>query len=439
MPKITDFSLHDLRFPTSKTMAGSDAMNPDGDYSAAYVELHTDDPDLSGHGYTFTIGRGNDLCLAAMDKLAPKLVGVELSEMTANLGKWWRVLAGDTQMRWVGPEKGVTHLALAGVMNAVWDMWGKSEGKPVWRLAAEMPAEQLADTVDYRHISDAITRDEAVAIIAANHQHREARIAELIARGYPAYTTSAGWLGYSDEKIRTLCRQAIADGWNAIKIKVGRDLKDDIRRCRVVREEIGPDRLMMIDANQVWEIDQAIDWVKALAGSNPYWIEEPVSPDDILGHRRIKEAIAPIKVATGEHCHNRIMFKQFLQADALDIVQFDNCRLGSVNETLAVQLMAAKFGTPVCPHAGGVGLCEVGQHVAMMDYLCVSGRMDDRMLEHAGQLQEHFVNPIRIEGGRYMVPEQPGFSTEIKLQSRKDYSYPEGSYWRGEMDSRAGA
>jgi L-fuconate dehydratase len=349
------------------------------------------------------------------------------------------VLAGDTQMRWVGPEKGVTHLALAGVMNAVWDMWGKSEGKPVWRLAAEMPAEQLADTVDYRHISDAITRDEAVAIIAANHQHREARIAELIARGYPAYTTSAGWLGYSDEKIRTLCRQAIADGWNAIKIKVGRDLKDDIRRCRVVREEIGPDRLMMIDANQVWEIDQAIDWVKALAGSNPYWIEEPVSPDDILGHRRIKEAIAPIKVATGEHCHNRIMFKQFLQADALDIVQFDNCRLGSVNETLAVQLMAAKFGTPVCPHAGGVGLCEVGQHVAMMDYLCVSGRMDDRMLEHAGQLQEHFVNPIRIEGGRYMVPEQPGFSTEIKLQSRKDYSYPEGSYWRGEMDSRAQA
>ena len=432
MPKITDFSLYDLRFPTSKTMAGSDAMNPDGDYSAAYVELITDDPALSGHGYTFTIGRGNDLCLAAMEKLATKLVGVELSEMTPNLGKWWRVLAGDTQMRWVGPEKGVTHLALAGVMNAVWDLWGKSEGKPVWRLAAELPAEQLADTVDYRHISDAITRNEAVAIIAANQRHREARIAELIELGYPAYTTSAGWLGYSDEQIRTLCREAIADGWNAIKIKVGRDLEDDIRRCRVVRDEIGPDRLFMIDANQVWEIDQAIEWVKALADTDPYWIEEPVSPDDILGHRRIKEAVSPIKVATGEHGHNRIMFKQFLQADALDIVQFDNCRLGSVNETLAVQLMAAKFGKPVCPHAGGIGLCEVGQHIAMIDFLCVSGRMDDRMLEHAGHLHEHFVNPIRIKQGRYLTPELPGFSTEIKAESRAEYSYPDGSYWQRE-------
>lgn len=430
MPQIIDFSVLDLRFPTSTTLAGSDAINPDPDYSAAYIILDTDDPNLSGHGYTFTIGRGNDLCAEAMRQLASKLVGVDLTDMTSELGRWWRMLAADTQMRWVGPEKGVTHLALAGVMNAVWDLWAKSEGKPVWLLAAEMPPEQLAAVIDYRHITDAITRDEAIEIFSRNQESVAERISILRDSGYPAYTTSAGWLGYPDDKIRRLCREALDDGWEAIKIKVGRSLEDDIRRCRIVRDEIGPDRLLMIDANQVWEVDEAIEWVNALRDANPFWIEEPVSPDDILGHQRIKQAVSPINVATGEHAHNRIMFKQFLQADALDIVQFDNCRLASVNETLAVQLMASKFGKPVCLHAGGVGLCETGQHVAMIDFLCVSGTMDGRMLEHAGPLHGKFVNPIQLCNGRYMAPEAPGFSTEMKAGPRAEYSYPDGSYWR---------
>ena len=420
----------DIRFPTSRWLDGSDAMNPDPDYSAAYVILHTDNPSLSGHGFTFTIGRGTDLCVSAIRALAPLVEGRLLAEICADMGVFWRSLAGDSQMRWLGPEKGIVHLALAAVVNATWDLWAKAEAKPLWRLIADLAPSELARTIDYRHITDALTPAEAEDMVALAQARRPRIEPEILGRGYPAYTTSAGWLGYPDDKIRTLCAAAVADGWDAIKMKVGRDLEDDRRRCAIVRDAIGPDRLMMIDANQVWEVDQAIAHVRALAPFDPYWIEEPVSPDDILGHAMVRRGVSPVRVATGEHAHNRVMFKQLLQADAIDVVQFDCCRLGGVNEALAVFLLAAKFGKPVCQHAGGVGLCEVGQHLAFADALSLSGRLDDRRLEHAGHLHEHFRDPIRIRAGRYLAPDQPGFSTEILPQSRSKFAYPGGSAWR---------
>ncbi len=404
-------------------------MNPDPDYSAAYAVLRTDG-DQEGHGFTFTIGRGNELCVAAIRALAPLVVGTRLDSITADFGGFWRRLAGDSQLRWTGPEKGVIHLGLAAIVNAIWDLWGKTEGKPVWRLVTDLSPEQFVSLIDFRHIRDVLDPAQALAIRQAAVAGRDAREAALLADGYPAYTTSAGWLGYSDDRIRALCRQAVADGWGAIKIKVGRDLADDRRRCRIVREEIGPDRLLMIDANQVWEVDEAVEWVNALADCDPYWIEEPVSPDDILGHRTVAQGVRPIRVATGEHAHNRVMFKQMLQADAIDVVQFDNCRLGGLNEALAVMLLAAKFGKPVCPHAGGVGLCEYAQHLSMIDYLCVSGSSEGRMTEHAGQLHEHFVDPIRIEQGRYRAPTRPGFSAELKVGSITEHQFPDGIVWR---------
>ena len=418
----------DIRFPTSRWLDGSDAMNPDPDYSAAYVILHTDQVGLAGHGFTFTIGRGNEICLAAIGALARLVEGRTLEDITADMGGFWRALAGDSQLRWLGPEKGVVHLALAAVVNAVWDLWGKVEGKPVWRLIADMEPQAIVRLIDFRHITDALEPAEAMDIVAAAQAGRGVMEAKLLQDGYPAYTTSAGWLGYPDDKIRTLCAEAVADGWGAIKMKVGRDLADDVRRCRIVREAIG-DRLLMVDANQVWEVGQAIDHVRALAPFEPYWIEEPISPDDILGHATVRRGVAPTKVATGEHGANRIIFKQFLQADALDVVQFDCCRLGGVNEALAVLLLAAKFRKPVCQHAGGVGLCEVGQHLAMVDALCVSGSLEGRMLEHSGHLHEHFVDPIRVAGGRYLAPTLAGFSTQMKAKSLEDYAFPGGAGW----------
>jgi len=425
---IESFEVFDVRFPTSRGLAGSDAMNPDPDYSAAYVVLRTSRPDLAGHGFTFTIGKGNDICVAAIRVIAPMLVGRTLEDVCSDMGGFWRSLAGDSQLRWLGPEKGVVHLALAAVINAVWDLWAKFEGKPVWRLIADLSPEDLVRAIDFRHITDALDRSEAVDIVRRAHAQRDAIAPILESKGYPAYTTSAGWLGYPDDKIKNLCAEAVADGWSAIKIKVGRDLDDDIRRCGIVRQAIG-ERLMMIDANQVWEVQEAIDHVRALARFEPYWIEEPVSPDDILGHTAVRRGVAPTRVATGEHAHNRVMFKQLLQADAIDVVQLDCCRLGGVNEALAVLLLAAKFGKPVCQHAGGVGLCEVGQHLAFADALCVSGSLENRMLEHAGHLHEHFVDPIRIEAGRYRVPDAPGFSTELKPGSLQDHIFPGGSVW----------
>jgi L-fuconate dehydratase len=420
----------DIRFPTSRFLDGSDAMNPDPDYSAAYVILSTSEPGLEGHGLAFTLGRGTDLVVAAIDALLPRVNGRSLDGIENDMAGFWRSLVGESQMRWLGPEKGVTHMATAAIVNAVWDLLAKRAGKPLWRYLADMPPEQIVAAIDFRHITDALPPSRALELLQRNLADKPARIARLEAEGHAAYTTSAGWLGYPDEKIRALATAAIADGWSAIKIKVGANLEDDIRRCATLRDVLGPDRLLMIDANQVWEVDQAIDWVTALKPFNPYWIEEPVSPDDILGHARIRKAVAPIRVVTGEHCHNRIMFKQFLQAGAIDVAQIDACRLGGVNEVLAVLLLAAAFDTPVCPHAGGVGLCEYVQHLSFFDAAAVASGPEGRMIEHAGHLHEHFVDPIRIKGGRYRAPQMPGFSVEMKAESRAAYAFPAGSAWR---------
>lgn len=428
--KITSVEAMDVRFPTSRLLDGSDAMNPDPDYSAAYVVLGTDDLRFEGHGFTFTIGRGNELCVAAIEAFRPLVEGRSLDEITADMAGFWRMLAGDSQLRWVGPEKGVVHLGLAAIINAIWDLWGKVEGKPVWRLVADLSPERFVSLIDFRHIQDALTPDEALGILRAREATKSERIARLEAEGYPAYTTSAGWLGYDDAKLHRLCREALAAGWESIKIKVGGNIDDDVRRCSIVRDAIGPDRRFMVDANQMWETTEAIQWMEKLAPFNPWWIEEPLSPDDILGHATVAAAVRPIRVATGEHAHNRIMFKQFFQADAIDAVQLDGCRLGGLNEVLAVLLLAAKFGKPVCPHAGGVGLCEVVQHISMIDYVCVSGSHDEAMTEYADHLHEHFHHPAIIERGRYRAPRAPGYSTEMHASSRANYAYPAGAVWR---------
>ncbi|MBX4974184.1 L-fuconate dehydratase [Rhizobium lentis] len=423
MTRITDLRVFDLRFPTSQSLDGSDAMNPDPDYSAAYVILDTDAPDLAGHGLTFTIGRGNDICCMAIEAMRHLVVGADLAEVLAHPGKFWRHLTSDSQLRWIGPEKGAIHLATGAVVNAIWDLLAKQAGKPVWRLVAEMSPEEIADIVDYRYLTDVLTRDEAVEILERAAAGKAERIALLEKEGYACYTTSAGWLGYEDEKLRRLCQEAIDAGFNHIKMKVGRDLQDDIRRLRIAREVIGPDRYLMIDANQVWDVGQAIDWVKALSFANPLFIEEPTSPDDVAGHRKIRQAISPVKVATGEMCQNRIMFKQFIAEGAIDIVQIDSCRMGGLNEVLAVLLIAAKFGLPVWPHAGGVGLCEYVQHLSMIDYIAVSGTKQGRVIEYVDHLHEHFLDPCRIENAAYMPPTLPGFSIEMKPASISNYTF----------------
>jgi L-fuconate dehydratase len=429
--RINGANIVDVRFPTSKFLDGSDAMNPDPDYSAAYVTLSTDAPGLRGHGLAFTLGRGTEIVVAAVEALLPRVMGLSLDEIEGDLGGFWRSLVGDSQIRWLGPEKGVTHMATAAIVNAVWDLLARRAGKPLWRYLSDMSPEQIVSAIDFRHISDALSPEQALEILQRNLAAKPGRIAALERDGHAAYTTSAGWLGYPDDKIRRLATAAIDDGWNAIKMKVGANLEDDIRRCAVLRDVLGPDRLLMIDANQVWEVDQAIAWVQALAPYNPYWIEEPVSPDDVLGHGRIRKAVAPIRVVTGEHCHNRVMFKQFLQNNSLDVVQIDACRLGGVNEVLAVLLLAAAFDVPVCPHAGGVGLCEYVQHLSFFDAAAVASGSDGRMIEHAAHLHDHFVDPIRIRNGRYLAPSQPGFSVEMKAESLADYAFPGGKVWQG--------
>jgi L-fuconate dehydratase len=429
-PVVTDLVALDVRFPTSRTLDGSDAMNPDPDYSAAYVILRTDVPGLEGHGMTFTIGRGNELCVAAIAALRPLLVGKRLSDFTADMAGFWRSVTGDSQLRWVGPEKGVIHLATAAAVNAVWDLWGKAEGKPVWRLVCDLTPEQTVRCIDFRYIEDALTPQEATEILRRNFATRAQRIADMERDGYPTYTTSAGWLGYPDDKLRRLCRDLTARGWKHFKIKVGRNLEDDIRRCRIIREEIGWDRHLMTDANQVWGVNEAITWMKQLAPFRPHFIEEPTCPDDLLGHAAIARAIAPIKVATGEMCHNRVMWKQFMQAGAVGYCQIDSCRLGGVNEILAVLLMAAKFGLPVWPHAGGVGLCEYVQHLSIIDYVCVSASLEDRLTEYADHLHEHFVDPLVTRDGRYMPPRAPGYSITMKPTSLAEYAYPHGAAWK---------
>jgi len=428
--RITRLEVRDIRFPTSRALDGSDAMNADPDYSATYVVLHTDAPDgIEGHGLTFTIGRGNELCVAAVDALAPLVIGLGLDEIAANMGAFWQRIVGDSQLRWVGPEKGVIHLATAAVVNAVWDLWAKVEGKPLWKLLCDMTPEEIVRCVDFRYITDALTPNEALGILRRLQRTRPERERLLEDSGYPAYTTSAGWLGYPDEKIRRLCREGIAGGWSHFKIKVGRDLGDDLRRAALIREEIGPDRKLMVDANQVWDVDEAIMSMRELARFDPWWIEEPTSPDDVLGHATIARAIAPIGVATGEHCQNRIVFKQLMQANAIAFCQIDACRLGGVNEVIAVLLLAAKFGVPVCPHAGGVGLCEYVQHLSMFDYVCVSGSLENRIIEYVDHLHEHFLDPVVIRDGRYMPPTAPGYSITMRPESLRAYAYPAGAAW----------
>ncbi|MEN4909094.1 L-fuconate dehydratase [Rahnella bonaserana] len=423
MTTITALRVEDVRFPTSLALDGSDAMNPDPDYSAAYVILETDDPALKGHGLTFTIGRGNEICCAAIKALEHLIVGRDLAVITGDMGKFWRDFTSDSQLRWIGPDKGAIHLATGAVVNAVWDLWSKAAGKPLWKLVADMSPEELVRCIDFRYITDCITPQEALTLLQQRSDNKAQRTEKLLAEGYPCYTTSAGWLGYPDDKLRRLCQEAVDAGFDYLKLKVGRDLEDDIRRVRIAREVIGPDRKLMIDANQVWETNDAIPWVNALAFASPWFIEEPTSPDDIEGHRKIRQAVAPVKVATGEMCQNRIMFKQFIMREAIDVVQIDACRMGGVNEVLAVMLMAAKYNLPVCPHAGGVGLCEYVQHLSMIDYLCIAGTHEGRVIEYVDHLHEHFVHPCDIRGAAYMPPEAPGFSIEMHQASIEKYRH----------------
>jgi L-fuconate dehydratase len=420
----------DIRFPTSEGRHGSDAMHPDPDYSAAYVILHTDRLDaLTGHGLTFTLGRGTEICVAALHALAPLVIGMTLESITADMATFWRKLTSDSQLRWIGPEKGVIHLSTAAVVNAVWDLWAKAEKKPLWKLLADMTPEALVSCIDFRYITDAITPDEALALLRDRAAGRAEREAEIMRTGYPAYTTSVGWLGYSEADVRARCREALAGGWTHFKMKVGADRDDDRRRAALIRAEIGPDCKLMMDANGRWGVHEAIDWMRDLAAFDPWWIEEPTSPDDVLGHAAIRKAIAPIGVATGEQCQNRVLFKQFLQAGAMDFCQIDSCRLGGVNEVLSVLLMAAKFGVPVCPHAGGVGLCEYVQHLAAFDYIAISASLDRRVVEFVDHLHEHFIDPVVIDRGRYRLPTSPGYSITMKPESRRAFAYPHGSAW----------
>ncbi len=425
---ITDIVTRDIRFPTSRTLDGSDATHPDPDYSAAYVTLKTDS-DLEGDGLTFTIGRGNDLCMNAIEALRHFVVGRTLDSITSDFGKWWSEVVNDSQLRWLGPEKGVIHLATGALTNAVWDLYAKVEQKPLWRLLAEMSPEEWIRAIDFRYISDALTPDEALRILRDLEPTRKERITTLRAEGYPVYTTSAGWLGYSDEKVQRLCHEAIAEGYTHIKMKVGSDLNDDCHRAKLIRDIIGYDRALMMDANQKWDVDEAIECMERLSEFKPLWIEEPTSPDDILGHARIAQAVAPVKVATGEHCCNRVVFKQLLQAQAIGFCQIDACRLAGVNEVLAVLLLAAKFNIPVCPHAGGVGLCEYVQHLSMVDYICVSGTLEGRVMEYVDHLHEHFETPITIQNARCRVPDTPGYSITMKDASLSTYAYPHGEAW----------
>ncbi|PSJ57037.1 L-fuconate dehydratase [Kumtagia ephedrae] len=422
MTRIIGLRTHDLRFPTSQSLDGSDAMNPDPDYSAAYVVLETDGR-LEGHGLTFTIGRGNDICCRAIEAMRHLVVGLELDWIREDPGRFWRHVTGDSQLRWIGPDKGAMHLATGAVVNAVWDLLARQAGKPVWRLVAEMSPEEIVRIVDFRYLTDAITPEEALELLRRAEPGKAERIAVLEREGYACYTTSAGWLGYSDEKLRRLCQEAVDAGFTHVKMKVGRDLDDDIRRLTIAREVLGPDRFMMIDANQVWEVEQAIDWVNRLAFAKPYFIEEPTSPDDVAGHKKIREAVAPVKVATGEMCQNRIIFKQMIAGGAIDVVQIDACRMGGLNEVLSVLLMAAKYGLPVWPHAGGVGLCEYVQHLSMIDFVAVSGSKDGRVIEYVDHLHEHFVEPCVIDNAAYMPPKLPGFSIEMKAESIAAYEF----------------
>ncbi|GLQ98907.1 L-fuconate dehydratase [Dyella mobilis] len=435
MSKIAALDTYDVRFPTSRQLDGSDAMNPDPDYSAAYVVMRTDQPGLAGYGLAFTIGRGNDVQKAAIDTLNDHVAGLDLDEVIDDLGGFAKRLVGDSQLRWLGPEKGVMHMAIGAVINAAWDLAARVAGKPLWRFIADMSPEQLVATIDFRYLTDALTPDEALTMLHTAAPTKLRRTSQLLAEGYPAYTTSPGWLGYSDEKMQRLAREAVAEGFRTIKLKVGMNVEDDVRRCRLARAAVGPSVAIAVDANQRWDVPDAIRWLRHLKDFQLAWVEEPTSPDDILGHAAIRRAVAPVPISTGEHTHNRVMFKQLFQAGAVDLVQIDAARVGGVNENLAILLLAAKYGVRVFPHAGGVGLCELVQHLAMADFVAISGKKDDRAIEFVDHLHEHFTDPVVISGGTYVAPSAPGFSAQMHQDSVERYRYPDGPVWREPADT----
>ncbi|MFI9581820.1 enolase C-terminal domain-like protein [Streptomyces sp. NPDC052236] len=434
---VTEFEVHDVRFPTSEQLDGSDAMNPDPDYSAAYVVLRAADG-AEGHGFCFTIGRGNDVTAAAIEALRPYVIGRPAPRTAADLAALHLDLTHDSQLRWLGPEKGVIHMAAGAVINAAWDLAAKRAGQPVWEFLAAMTPEELVSLVDFRYLTDALTPEEALAILRTAEPGRAERAANLRERGYPAYTTSPGWLGYSDEKLVRLAKEAVAEGFTQIKLKVGADMDDDLRRMKLARAAVGPSIRIAVDANQRWDVPDALRWMTALAPYEPHWIEEPTSPDDILGHAAVR-AGQPVKVATGEHAANRVVFKQLLQAGAVDFVQIDAARVAGVNENLAILLLAAKYGVPVCPHAGGVGLCELVQHLAMFDYVAVSGSWEGRVIEYVDHLHEHFSDPVEIEYGRYVAPRAPGFSARMLPESIASHVYPHGPVWQARRTTEEAA
>uniref|UniRef100_H2Y5X8 Mitochondrial enolase superfamily member 1 n=1 Tax=Ciona savignyi TaxID=51511 RepID=H2Y5X8_CIOSA len=430
--KITEVKVRDIRFPTSLEHHGSDAMHGEVDYSAAYVTVETDsNDDIIGCGITFSLGRGNDILVKAIEAIQGLVIGRELSNIYSNFGKFWREITQEGQLRWLGPEKGVVHMAAAGMFNALWDLWGKKAGKPLWKLLADMSPLEVVNLVDFSYITDAITKQEAMDILTRNKTSQKEREDQLLKRGFPAYTTSTAWLGYSDETLVKKCQEALAQGWTKFKMKVGSDIDDDVRRANIIRDQIGYDRDLMMDANQKWDVNEAIEWMKPLVKFRPLWIEEPTSPDDVIGHATIAKALKEHKVgvATGEQCQNRVIFKQLMQTNAVSFVQIDSCRVGSINENIAILLMAAKFNLPVCPHAGGVGLCELVQHIIMFDYLCVSATTDGRVCEYVDHLHEHFVEPVRIKDASYMSPQKPGYSSEMKAESLDNYEFPNGTIW----------
>jgi L-fuconate dehydratase len=436
MTTILGFETHDVRFPTSRMLDGSDAMNPSPDYSAAALIVRTDAPDgLAGHAHVFTIGRGNEIQLAAIRAFEPFLAGRDLDETLADLGGLSRRLTRDSPLRWLGPERGVVHMAIGAVLNACWDLAARRAGKPLWRLLAELSPAEIVSLVDFRYLSDVLTPDEATGLLERAAPGRAARMKALLADGYPAYTTTPGWLGYSDDRLAELCTEAVRDGFSQVKLKVGARLEDDLRRCAIARGAVGDEVRIALDANQVWDVPEAIDWVRALAPFRPAWIEEPTSPDDILGTAQVRRGVQPVRVATGEHVANRVIFKQLLQAQAIDVMQIDACRVAGVNENVANLLLAAKFGVPVCPHAGGVGLCEMVQHLSMFDYVAVSGTTEDRQIEWIDHLHEHFTTPARVEHGRYVTPTAPGASADLRPESVKEFSYPDGAAWRAAAGS----
>jgi len=429
MPRISALDVIDVRFPTSRTLDGSDAMNPEPDYSAAYLALHVDDSDVAGYSLLFTTGRGNDVACAAVRALVPYIVGRDVDTLVADVGVLARELTWDGQLRWLGPEKGVMHMAIGALVNAVWDLRCRIDGQPLWRVLSQLTPHELVHQIDFTYIDDAVTPPEALTLFEAAAEGRAERVKLLEADGLPAYTTSAGWLGYDDAKVERLIRQSMADGFTMMKLKVGADVESDIRRLRVARAVAGPNARIAVDANQRWGVHQAVEWMAQLAEFDPYWIEEPTSPDDVLGHRTIRAAVKPIRVATGEHVQNRVIFKQLLQAEAIDIVQIDACRVGGVNENLAILLLAAKFGVPVCPHAGGVGLCEMVQHLAMFDYVALSASTEGRWIEYVDHLHEHFTDPVHVVGGRYHAPTGPGIGAKLLETSIAEYRFPEGPAW----------